>query len=101
MIDWDRVAELKTEVGEDDFAEVAEMFFTELEEVIGRLDPTDAGALASDLHFLKGSALNIGLSDVSRLCLEVETRLRCGEDVARAIGSIRDAFFDSRRAFFG
>lgn len=27
MIDWDRVEELRHEVGEDDFAEVVELFF--------------------------------------------------------------------------
>ena len=37
MIDWGRIEELRTEVGEDDFAEVIEMFLDEASEVIERI----------------------------------------------------------------
>ena len=36
MIDWERVAELKDEVGDDDFAEIADLFLAEVEEQLAR-----------------------------------------------------------------
>jgi len=69
MIDWDRVRELKEEIGEEDFAEVALMFIAEVEEVIDRLrlDP-DPSQFEADLHFLKSSALNLGFADLAARC---------------------------------
>ena len=71
MIDWDRVDELRHEVGEEDFEEVADMFFEEVEEVLATLGNTDT--LARDLHYLKGSALNLGFTQLATLCREGET----------------------------
>ena len=59
MIDWDRVNELKAEVGEEDFAEVVALFFEEIEESVARLpDVKDAEPLAHALHFLRSVSLN-------------------------------------------
>jgi len=41
MIDWDRVRDLKAEIGETDFLEVAAMFVQEADEVIDRLSAED------------------------------------------------------------
>lgn len=69
MIDWSRVNELRDEVGEEDFAEVVELFIEEVDEVINTLrtapQPT---ALEEQLHFLKGSALNLGFASFSAIC---------------------------------
>ena len=55
MIDWERVKELRGEIGDDDFAEVAAMFLEEADEAVGRLVPgLTANAMEADLHFLKG-----------------------------------------------
>ena len=72
MIDWPRVRELKDEVGEDGFEEVIELFLEEVEEVIEKLGTNDRSQLEQDLHFLKGSALNLGFETFSNLCLEGE-----------------------------
>jgi hypothetical protein len=69
MIDWERVSALRAEIGEPDFTEVVDLFLAEAEEVVerlrrGRPDPT----LEAELHFLKGSALNLGLRDLADLC---------------------------------
>ncbi|CUH64950.1 TMAO reductase sytem sensor TorS [Thalassovita gelatinovora] len=73
MIDWKRVAELRDEIGTDDFDEVVELFLDEVHGVIENLrhnpNPDD---LESDLHFLKGSALNLGFSDFSEKCHSAE-----------------------------
>ena len=82
MIDWDRIGELRAEIGEDDFAEVLDLFFEDVDDAVVRLrSATGQGPLAEALHFLKGSAQNLGLSQVSALCAQAETRL---SDVGQA-----------------
>ncbi len=73
MINWQRVAELKDEVGEDDFAEVAELFLEEVEDGLASLDP-EAGPddVGASLHNLKGSALNLGFAEFAALCATFE-----------------------------
>lgn len=78
MIDWDRVSELKAEVGEEDFAEVLEMFIEEVEEALMGLGKPDAHLIREGLHFVKGSALNIGLSELSEMCREAESSMKNG-----------------------
>ena len=74
MIQWARVSELYDEIGAEDFDEVVELFLEEVEDVIGRLRATpDDSRLEEDLHFLKGSALNLGFKEFSELCQNGET----------------------------
>jgi HPt (histidine-containing phosphotransfer) domain-containing protein len=69
MIDWDRVQALRDEVGADDFAEVVDLFLEEVDEALGGLTARLApAALSAALHFLKGSALNLGFAEFARLC---------------------------------
>jgi len=88
MIDWKRVEELKAEIGIDGFAEVADMFLEEAEGAVQAL----TGALRADeveaqLHFLKGSALNLGLTDLAGVCQVGEghaaSGLKDAVDIAR------------------
>ena len=61
MINWDRVDELRHEVGPEDFNEVIELFLEEVDDTISTLGMCDGNrTLEEQLHFLKGSALNIG-----------------------------------------
>lgn len=98
MIDWARVEELQSEIGEEDFAEVAEVFLEEAEEAIFRLrQHQDAATRQADLHFLKGSALNLGFRDLARLCHDGERACAEGrpcnpEDVAQSYAAARAAF---------
>ena len=73
MICWDRVNELRDEVGAEDFAEVVEIFIEEVDEVMARLraDP-DPSTYETELHFLKGSALNLGFQELADLCGKYE-----------------------------
>lgn len=87
MIEWDRVNELRSEIGAADFAEVVALFLAETEDVFARIT-TMAGpaALEADLHFMKGAALNLGFREVARLCQEGERRAAmgdCGMDLDR------------------
>ena len=69
MISWERVNELRDEVGQDDFLAVVEIFLEEVGEVMERLKASpDPTTLEAELHFLKGSALNLGFAALSQLC---------------------------------
>lgn len=81
MIDWSRVDELRQEIGDDGFAEVVELFLDEVEEVVARLAAGTTTGLEGDLHFLKGSAWNLGFADFGALCQDGEKRARTGGPV--------------------
>lgn len=73
MVDWSRVKDLRSEVGSDDFEEIIAMFLEETDAVIaGITKAKSTRSLESELHFLKGSALNIGLASFARLCQQGE-----------------------------
>ena len=78
MIDWNRVTELREEVGEEDFQDVVDMFLDEVSEELETLTSIQgAQEFEEKLHFLKGAALNLGLSAFADLC-------KTGEEMARA-----------------
>lgn len=95
MIDWDRVQSLREEVGADDFAEVVDLFLEEVDEALGRLSATlTPAALSAEMHFLKGSALNLGFAEFARLCQEGE-RTPANADLA----AIQATYTVSKAAF--
>lgn len=79
MIDWKRVEELRAEIGADGFAEVADMFLDEAEQAVRAMtnDPAPE-EVEAQLHFLKGSALNLGLSDLAAICQAGERKAAAG-----------------------
>lgn len=90
MIDWDRVAELREEVGEEEFPVVVDLFVEEVEEVTRVLPSiSEPARLEEALHFLKGSALNIGFRRFAQQCSEGEVMTAAGRadevDVARIL----------------
>lgn len=100
MISWDRVNELKDEIGEEDFAEVAEMFLEEVEEVIARLRTDPKPELyEQDLHFLKSSSLNLGFEALSKLCHEGERQAANGQTGAVQLAPVFDTYDASKQAF--
>lgn len=83
MIDWKRVAELRAEIGADGFVEVADMFLEEAEGAVRALVAgLPAGEIEDQLHFLKGSALNLGLTELAAICHEGERRAAAGPSTA-------------------
>lgn len=99
MIDWARVAELRDEIGSDDFAEVVALFLEEADEVVARLPAcADAKSLESALHFLKGSALNLGFARLAQLCQEGE-RLAAGGAVDVDRPAVAATYEASKTAF--
>lgn len=100
MISWERVAELREEIGDEDFAEVAEMFLNEVDEVISRLktDP-DPKLFEQDLHFLKSSALNIGFEAFGKLCHDGEQLAASGNAAVVSLEPVFQIYEKSRAVF--
>ncbi len=100
MINWNRVSELRDEVGQEDFDEVVELFLDEVETAIANLgDELDADALASLLHFLKGSALNLGFEKFAKLCAAREKSASNGQNDKCDLEEIRQCYQSSRTEF--
>ncbi len=80
MIDWQRLKDLKQEIGDDNFGEVVVLFLEEADEVVARLPAAKtAKTMENDLHFLKGSALNLGFTDLAQICQLGERSAAAGE----------------------
>lgn len=100
LIDWDQVASLRDDVGEEDFADVITLFMEEVEEELGKLQGALSDAeLSSGLHFLKGSALNIGFSELAELCSEGEHLAKNGQGSVVDVKQIVTTFAASKTAF--
>lgn len=100
MINWDRVNELREEIGAEDFAEVVDLFLEEVEQVIEKLrDAPDVNTLGEDLHFLKGSALNLGFRSFSGLCQAGETASSEGAAGSVDLPEILMNYETSKKAF--
>ncbi|MGJ8582849.1 MAG: Hpt domain-containing protein [Marinosulfonomonas sp.] len=100
MISWQRVNELREEVGQDDFHEVVELFLEEVDDVIDRLraspNPT---TFSDDMHFLKGGAMNLGFSDFCAACQNVERLIAQDNLTAIDIPSLIKTYETSRSEF--
>ncbi len=100
MINWKRVNELRDEIGPEDFAEVVELFLEEVEKVIEKLrEAPDFGTLGEDLHFLKGSALNLGFRSFSILCQTGETASGEGTADSVDIATVLASYEESKIEF--
>lgn len=100
MINWDRVNELREEIGPEDFAEIVELFLEEVEQVVGKLrERPDLATLGEDLHFLKGSALNLGFQSFSGLCQSGETASAEGRAIDVDISEILSTYEASKDVF--
>lgn len=99
MIDWARVNDLRAEVGHDSFDEIVALFLQETDQVVTRLPSiTDPQSMEHDLHFLKGSALNLGFARLAQVCQTGERRAATGSaDVA--LDSVISTYHQSRDAF--
>jgi histidine phosphotransfer protein HptB len=96
LIDWQRVDDLTNEIGMDAIFEVLTMFLEETDEVMDRLSTTPP--TTEDYHFLKGSALNLGLSDLAALCQlgEQETKADLASD--QTLSAVRAVYPASKAA---
>lgn len=100
MIDWNRISELRDEVGEEDFDEVIDLFMSEVEDCLDQLTK-DAGTqkMEEDMHFLKGSALNLGFRAFADLCQSGESASAQGDLSGIDIAHVRTLFTASKAEF--
>lgn len=98
MIDWERVAELRDEIGEAGFSEVLELFLDEVEAVVMRLGSRPE-KLEDDLHFLKGSAWNLGFASFGASCQNGERRAATGCGAEVDISEVIATYSASKKAF--
>ena len=100
MIDWDRVVELCSEIGEEGFGEVVDLFLDEVEGVVMRLGTAPNPAkFEDDLHFLKGSAWNLGFAAFGALCQDGERKAAAGRGGEIDIAAILACYGASRQEF--
>lgn len=100
MIDWKRVAELRDEVGEDGFDEIIELFLEEVESIIDLFrDETGVDQLEAHMHFLKGSALNLGFQNFADLCQNGEILAEQGQGDEIELRAVVECYDLSRADF--
>jgi len=100
MIDWNRVKDLRTEIGADNFADVVDLFLDEMETELPRLRQVNGQPdLVAVLHFLKGGALNLGFAEFSSLCLAGELTAARDGTAAVNIQEILTSYDQSRASF--
>ena len=101
MIDWDRISEMHADFGAEDFDEIVTLFLEEVE--------TSLSALASDaqspqrteahMHALKGSALNMGFSQLAGLAAKGEKQAAEGSADIVSPSDIQTCFEQSKKVF--
>ncbi|SDD99224.1 Hpt domain-containing protein [Paracoccus isoporae] len=99
MIDWNRVEALREELGEADFAPVAELFLDEIESTVMRICQGDAAQMETDFHFLKGCAANLGFSSFAEICQQGEAALRAGGGGGVALEPLLECYAATKREF--
>ena len=97
MIDWSKVEELRNKIGVDDFDEVVELFLSEVEDRIDvALTKAESESFEKDLHFLKGSTLNLGVDQFAQLCGAGEQQAANGVPFDR-MDEIASAYQNSKK----
>lgn len=99
MIDWQIANDLKQAIGADVFDEVIAVFFAEADDTLTRImAATTAEDMQNELHFMKGSALNLGFSDMAQLCQRLELRAEAG-DTDLPLAQVQTVYAASREEF--
>ncbi|MDW4549183.1 Hpt domain-containing protein [Defluviimonas sp. D31] len=100
MIDWQRVNDLRAEVGADGLGEIVELFLDEVEGIVMRLGKApDPARFEADLHFMKGGAWNLGFAEFGALCQDGERRAAAGRADEIDIDRIVASYFASKDEF--
>lgn len=78
LIDWDLLMSLKSDIGEEDFADVVTLFVAEMSEKLDAMQKASGALTADDFHFLRGSASNLGFVAMGAACDAAEAACRNG-----------------------
>ena len=101
MIDWGQVKELENGIGAEDFAEIVDVFIAEVDEAIDALRGSELAGeeLSSAMHFLKGSAANLGFSDLAAYCSEGEKKAQNGSSTEVDLTHVISLYENSKANF--
>lgn len=96
MVDWNRVESLRDEIGEEDFLAILSVFLEKTDSVMATINTKmPAAEMVRTLHFLKGSAVNIGLASFAKACQQAEREVvRSG--AASSLEALRKIYYDTR-----
>lgn len=97
MIDWGRVVQLRDDVGATEFGPLLELFIDEIETVLAQLQAGDPVRLTDDLHFIRGSAVNLGFNELVSLCRQIETGP--GQAPQALLDRLRGCYASSKKEF--
>ncbi|MEM9716398.1 MAG: Hpt domain-containing protein [Pseudomonadota bacterium] len=93
MIDWLRVNELKSDLGDDMFDEILPVFIDEISELLDQMpsksDPVD---IAGICHSIKGSAANLGFEALAQVASDGEKSANEGAVPTGIEAELRDKF---------
>lgn len=101
MIDWSRLRELREEIGAEGLSDVVAVFLDETDEVMAALPGAPLAQIGAKLHFLKGSALNLGLHAFATLCEEGEQQANRGNPAPVDLARLQTVYDASKTAFLG
>ena len=103
MIDWSQIQQLEEDIGAEDFGDVVVLFIEEVDEAVAQLQtiaPTDLAQLAPALHFLKGSAYNLGFKSFGDYCSNGEIQAMDGGGTDIDITKVAALYETSKALFF-
>ena len=98
MIDWKRTRDLRLEVGIDVFSEVMDLFLEEVQGTLDKLCTDEPEKLKKQIHFIKGSSLNVGFIGVADLCNEYD-KLSENHISQNMIDTLKTCFEDTKDLF--
>ena len=98
MIDEQRFESLKAEIGLDGMSLLAGVFLDEADQIMDQLISHETD-LASGLHALHGSALNLGLKQLAQLCSKAEKAAQDKGGQFIDMLEISTSYHQSRAAF--
>ena len=102
MINWAQVKQLEDDIGAEDFGDVVVMFIEEVDAAVDdlRSAPTLTGeALSSAMHFLKGSAANLGFKGFSDYCGAGEKLAESGASADVDLAAVVRLYDESKHQF--
>ena len=102
MINQDQVKQLEDDVGAEDLAEVVTLFLSEVDEAIEGLEEVSKGTtkdIAEALHFLKGSAFNLGFQSFGDYCAIGEAQAHAGDKSQISISQVGSLYAASKVQF--
>lgn len=97
MIDWNHLHAMREEIGADDFEDVLNLFLDECAQAVAELSSEGSiETIAAQLHFIKGSAMNLGFAALSAHCALAEHSIGSGLVRPEDLEMARTVFGSSR-----